>query len=186
MSNYIHHVLTLKEGSDTILSDLIRKDNLITKRTIYRYNRSGEVEGREIDNVLDMNMCDKTLAYQDVDKTYMTMIDSACNKNYSDYDERVKKNEARGWEVDPTFEDGKHFRRKWDKRVYDSLALEPVMFEGNSAEWYRAWTWNDLPATAISKFYPELTFEYSEYSCGNIVCHCLMKNGETIKNLLKK
>ena len=132
-------------------------------------------------------MCDKELAYRGIDRSsYITMYDRECKKENPEYEEHLKRNLAKGWEIDPAAEEG-HFRRKWDKRAYDGLALEPVFLEGNSVIWYTAtWTWNPLPAIAISKFYPDYVFEYSESSEGRMLCHVLLKNGKTIRKLLLK
>lgn len=184
MSNIIKHELRLMSNSGETIESLLRKDGIVSKRTVYRcHNRQGDVEGREIPSAVDMGLCDRETAYSGVDPEYMTMHDSACSKQYSDYEERVERNLREGWEIDPNGEDG-DFRRLWDARVYESLALQPVAFMNGAMVWVAHYACNDKPAIAVSKRYPDMPFEYTETGeCGDTYCHVMLKGGKEVENM---
>ncbi len=184
MSVIISHDLFIKEGFDKNIQQLLLSDGIISEKTIYRYN-CGEttVIGKTFKNVLDVALCDKDIAYEGIDKKYRRMEDVACKSKYPDYKERLNSHLSHGWEIDPDENSEGCFRRIWDKRAYDSLAFEPVMlYEDGSISWKHNYFYNDRPAFAVSKHYPDITFEYIVFSEGTTVYHFLIKNGEVIED----
>ena len=104
----------------------------------------------------------------------------------SDISENDERHIANGWEVVSSKNGWTYFKKPWDKKVYDSLPLYPVSFNNDNVLcWIKNYGCDDTPAYAISKKYPNITFEYEEYIADYIV-HVLVKDGKVVEDLRKK
>lgn len=177
MSVITTHCLSIKEGSSETIKNLLINDGIFDKHTVYRYNREGDIEPRNVESV-DLGMCDKEIAYEGIDPVYAFMSDISKNN---------EKHLSKGWEIIKVEGTRTNFRKKWDETVYKSIGLVPACINETYDElvWYLNYNYDDRPAFAISKKYPDITFEYRETTEGKLRCHIIIKNGEVVENLRK-
>ena len=174
MSVITAHTLAIKDGTIEKLADILTRDKVFGTNTIYRYNRDHKIEAREQESI-DLGICDIKIAYDDIDPDYQYM---------SDISEHNERHIANGWEKLKTEDAYTEFRKPWDKRVYDSLRYQCAFIpEGtDTLRWCLNYNYDDRPAYAISKKYPNITFDYKETCEGDLVVHIWLKNGKVIKD----
>ena len=177
MANTVRHELKIAEGSDMSLIDLLTENDLYGDRNVYLYNRDFKPEGRYLSSVLDMSSLDKDIVYRGTNENFEVKnlrMDSETEEHF------IERHKAKGLSFDRMEGDWYVFSAPWDDKIYESIAYQNVRFDGDTLVWYKNWTYNDVPACALSKRFPEITFEYEEFLEGKSIKHVLMKNNQDI------
>jgi hypothetical protein len=117
-----------------------------------------------------------------------TVTDCGINKRYDDEEtiqKGIKKKEALGF-VFKGFNnnDSAEFEKEWDKSVWNSLSLEPVMFEeqGRFLSWGGNYRYCNAIDVAISKKFPDRKFHYQCWCEGDKINEYYIQNGEVVKS----
>lgn len=191
MSVITTHALKPIDPNFNIINELKAKNILVTK-SIYRYDRNNNVTSHDL-LVVDYAACDKTQTDAELKKL---KEEGRTVETFNTSEGVIEKYEAMGFTFDKAFskENGRYrFRQEWDKNVLESLLTMPVChkepdnhFNENTLFWFLNYGCDEDPAFYISKAFPEQAFSYVEEMEGDIICDCIIKNGEVTEDLRLK
>lgn len=103
------------------------------------------------------------------------------------YKDRLKKH---GFRLVSTDEDGCYstFSRPWNEKVLNDMFKEPVGFtdDGRTLWWGGNYRCNERIDGAISRYFPDLTFEVTEMVEEDVIAHYECRNGEIVKDYLEE
>ena len=170
----------------------LKEKNILTEKTIYRYNKNNEVVSQN-SLIVDYTACDKTQADAELKKL---KEEGRVVETFDTSKGVIEKYEAMGFAFDKAFsKENSHyrFRQEWDERVLNTLLTMPVSirdaknrFAENTVFWFLKYRSDEVPAFYIAKAFPEEEFRYTEEIEGDVIYDVTIKGGEVITNHLKE
>ena len=181
MSVYFSMHMTCVDGNKK-MEELLK--GIVRPKVIHRYESRGgafEVQTRDIPNSLDLRVLDADAAQKELAEAKKRGFTV---KTLSDSDEHF---EQQGFEL--VGKDGSFsvFSRPWDKEVLDDIFEAPVFYsnEGQTLCWSGNYHCDERIDPAVSRYFPELTFDVVECVEGEVVAHYELRNGEVVKDYLE-
>lgn len=162
---------------------------LVAPRFISRYVRNPmtgifEVQTREYPETLNRLVLDP---YTSRRERLQAEREGFTVETLTKYKDRLKK---QGFRLVSTDENGSYskFSRPWNKEVLDDMFEEPVNFndDGKTLWWSGNYRCNEKIDGAVSRHFPNVTFEVSEVVEFDEVAHYEIRNGKIVKDYLKE
>ena len=171
MSMFVSKKMTACNGKD--MKEIV--GNFVKEQPTYSYNKDFEVVK---ENCLAINLSELVPADCE-QKTKVAKEKGLEIKNYNV--ESLKNYEKKGFHVVEKTDDSIIVSRPHDDKVLNNLHTFPVSYKGNALCWGGNYRCNSFIETAISKHFPEITFEVVKVMETEVVDRYFIRNGEIVE-----